>query len=123
MFKRIAAAVLSSFVSLLSLLALAQEPKQLDKPATKSKTEPPAADAKAETPAPVVVIRSQLPKGWKSLGLSEKQKKAIYSTRAQYAAKRQALLDQLEALKKEEEESLNKILTDAQRRQLAALKK
>jgi hypothetical protein len=126
MFKKFVALLsLVSLVSLLSLSSPAQQPKQVDKPLEKTaskKTEPPAADKKDQTP-PVVVIRSQLPRGWKALNLSDKQKKAIYSTRAQFAAKRQALLDQLERLKEEESEALNKLLTDAQRQQLATLKK
>jgi len=123
MFHKFAAVLaLLSLASLLSLLAIAQESKPTDKPAAKP-ADPPTAAKKADEPQPVVVMRSQLPKGWKSLNLSEKQKKAIYSTRAHFAAKRQSLLDQLEKLKDEEMEALNKLLTEDQRRQLANTKK
>ncbi len=126
-------AVLLSLVSLSSLLALAQEQKPLDKPLEKAttksakpaekKAEPPAADDEKTETKTVVIPRGQLPRGWKALNLSDKQKKAVYATRAKFAAKRQALLDQLEKLKDEEMEALTKLLTESQRQQLANLKK
>jgi hypothetical protein len=75
-----------------------------------------------EQPAPVVV-KSQLPKGWKALGLSDQQKKNVYVLRAKYAAKRQALEEQLKALKDEETKALEGVLTEGQKARLKEVKK
>jgi hypothetical protein len=73
-----------------------------------------------EAPAPVIV-RSQLPKGWKALGLTDKQKKEVLTTRARFVVKRKALEEQIKALKDEEMTALEKLLTDAQRSRLKEL--
>ena len=125
MYKRVAAVAV-----LLSLLAVALgQEKQIEKPPAKAtsktddkQTSPPTTQGKAE-PKTIIVARSQLPRNWSKLGLTKKQRDEAYKVRAAFAAKRQALLEQIEALKMEEEESLNKILTEDQRRQLAGVKK
>jgi hypothetical protein len=99
-------------LSLTVLLALALAAMAQDKPLKE--------DKKTEEP---VVIKASLPKGWKSLGLTDTQKKEVLTTRAKYAVKRQKLEEQLKALKAEEMESLEKILTDAQKQRLKELKK
>ncbi|HEY7313419.1 MAG TPA: hypothetical protein VH643_28980 [Gemmataceae bacterium] len=75
-----------------------------------------------ETPAPVFV-KGQLPRGWKALGLTDEQKKKVFTTKAKYAVKRQKLEEQLKALKDEETKELEKVLTDAQKQRLSELKK
>jgi hypothetical protein len=77
---------------------------------------------KPDDPAPVV-IKGQLPKGWKQLGLSDKQKKDVLTTRAKYAQKRAKLEEQLKALKAEEAEALEALLTTGQKERLKELKK
>ncbi|HTU19372.1 MAG TPA: hypothetical protein VMG10_15030 [Gemmataceae bacterium] len=93
-------------VSLFGVAALAapQSQKQEDK-------------KKKDEPAPVIV-RAQLPRGWGKLGLTTKQKRDVYATRAKYAAKRQALQEQLRKLTEEEMQECEKILNDAQKKLL-----
>ena len=79
-------------------------------------------DSKKEEPT-VVAVRATLPRGWKGLGLTDKQKQEILKTRAQYAAKRHALEEQIKALKTEEMTVLEKHLTDAQKQRLKELNK
>jgi hypothetical protein len=74
-------------------------------------------DKKAAEPA-IVIVKSQLPRGWKSLGLTAKQKTDVLTTRAKFAAKRQALEEQIKTLKAEEMTACEKLLTDAQRDRL-----
>jgi hypothetical protein len=62
-----------------------------------------------------VIVKTQLPQGWKALGLTDKQKKEILTTRARFAARREALQEQLKALKDEEMTALEKLLTDSQK--------
>jgi hypothetical protein len=74
-------------------------------------------EPKKDSPA-VIVVKSQLPRGWKALGLTAKQRSEILTTRAKYAAKRQALEEQIRLLKTEEATALEKLLTPAQRDRL-----
>jgi hypothetical protein len=76
-----------------------------------------ASPKKTEEPA-VIVVKSQLPRGWKALGLSPKQRTEILTTRARYTAKRLALEEQIKALKLEEMTACEKLLTPAQRDRL-----
>src|SRR5690242_10290114 len=94
-----------ALASLVGIAALAapQSPKQEDK--------------KKEDAAPVIV-RAQLPRGWKALGLTDKQKKDVLTTRAKYSAKRQALLEQIQKLKDEEMQECEKLLTASQKQRL-----
>ena len=90
----------------LTALAAPQSPKQEDK-------------KKKDEPAPIIVPAPRLPTGWgKALGLSDKQKKDILATRVKYAAKRQALMEQLQKLKDEEMQACEKFLTDGQKKLL-----
>ncbi|HWG41526.1 MAG TPA: hypothetical protein VN688_01985 [Gemmataceae bacterium] len=95
---------LAVLLAVVSMTAHAQDKTASGKPEPK----------KADEPA-VVIVKSQLPRGWKALGLSAKQRTEILSTRAKYAAKRQALEEQIKALKVEEMTACEKVLTDAQR--------
>jgi hypothetical protein len=79
-------------------------------------------DSKKEEPT-VVAVRASLPKGWKALGLTDKQKTEVLNARAKYAAKRRALEEQIKALKAEEMTALEKLLTDAQKQRLKELEK
>ncbi|HEY7426591.1 MAG TPA: hypothetical protein VH682_20315 [Gemmataceae bacterium] len=99
--------VLAIVLLTLPLLAVAQD---------KSAKE----DKKPDEPAPLIV-KAQLPRGWKTLGLTDKQRKEILTTRAKFAAKRQALEEQIKALKTDEMEALTKILTQGQRARLKEL--
>ncbi|HEY7154849.1 MAG TPA: hypothetical protein VH575_12880 [Gemmataceae bacterium] len=74
-----------------------------------------------EAPAPIVV-KTSLPRGWKSLGLSDKQKQQVLTTRARFAVRRKTLEEQIKALKDEEMTALEKLLTDAQRQRLKELR-
>ncbi len=118
MYQRTAILTIALLIAGVALAADDKDTKKSGKPDSV-----PVASKKADEPTPTIVARAQLPRGWKSLGLTDKQKKQILSTRTQYAAKHQALLEQLEKLKTEEMESLNNLLTDAQRQRLAELKK
>lgn len=95
--------VMASLVCI-TALAAPQSPKQDDK-------------KKKDAPAPVVV-RVRLPNGWGKLGLTAKQRKEVYATRAKYAAKRQALEEQLRKLREEEMQECEKVLTDPQKKLL-----
>jgi hypothetical protein len=58
---------------------------------------------------------------WSKLGLTDKQKDSVYSTRAEYRAKIDELHKQIQQLEKAEQAELQKILTDAQRARLKEL--
>ena len=55
-------------------------------------------DDKAKDKEPVIV-KASLPRYFKQLGLSDKQKKMVYKVRASYAAKIDDLQKQIDALK------------------------
>jgi hypothetical protein len=78
-------------------------------------------DVKKPPEAPTKV-RGYLPKYFKSLGLSDEQKQTIYKLRASYAAKVDALTEQIRALHKAEAAEIDKLLTDAQKARLKELK-
>ena len=84
----------------------------------KTTAKQPAKD-KAE---PVIVTKSSLPKYYKSLGLSEKQKRDVYKVRATYAAELAKLKEAMEALRLKETEDTDAILTEAQRSRLKELR-
>jgi hypothetical protein len=63
-----------------------------------------------------------LPPGWKQLGLTQDQAEKVFKTRAAYRAKIDALKQQIEALKKEEADELEKVLTKAQRDRLKQIR-
>jgi hypothetical protein len=56
-----------------------------------------------------------LPANWKKLGLNDDQKTKIYAVRGTYQGKIDALKEQIEQLKKEENSELLKVLTDDQK--------
>jgi Spy/CpxP family protein refolding chaperone len=64
--------------------------------------------------------KGTLPAGWKKLALSDKQKADIYAVMGEYKTKIKALDDQIKALKEEEHREMVKLLTDDQKKQLAA---
>jgi len=102
-FKFAALSVLLTSLAVLSVTA--QEKSTKDGP------------KKADEPA-VVIVKSQLPRNWKSLGLTDAQRKTILTTRAKYQAKRLALEERIKELKTEEQDALLKILTESQRSRL-----
>jgi hypothetical protein len=69
-----------------------------------------------------VIIKATLPRHYRSLGLSDKQKKNVYTVKARYTAKIEELQRQIDALKAEENTELEKLLTDAQKARLAELR-
>jgi hypothetical protein len=64
--------------------------------------------------------KGALPAGWGKLNLSAKQKTDIYAVQGTYKTKIKALDDQIKALKEEEHREMVKLLTDDQKKQLAA---
>ena len=64
--------------------------------------------------------KGTLPAGWKKLDLTAKQKDAIYTVMGTYKTKIKALEMQIKELKDEEYREMVKLLTDAQKKQLAA---
>jgi hypothetical protein len=85
-----------------------------DKPTAKS-----PAKSKAE---PTVVAKPSLPKYFKSLGLSDKQKKEVLKVRITYAAELAKLKEAMDALRLKETEDTEAILTEAQRARLKELR-
>src|SRR5262245_16144624 len=59
-----------------------------------------------------------LPANWGKLGLSVEQKRKVSATRGAFYAKVKALQEQIDKLKKEEQQELLTILTDEQKDQL-----
>lgn len=74
-----------------------------------------ADDPKKDAPGKA---RGTLPAGWNKLGLTDQQKQKIYSTRAEYRAKIDALESQIKDLKKKEMTEMQAVLTDAQKARL-----
>lgn len=62
--------------------------------------------------------RGSLPASWGKLGLSDAQKKEIYSIQSDYRAKIEDLQKQIDDLKKKERAEMFKVLTDAQKARL-----
>jgi hypothetical protein len=69
-----------------------------------------------------VKVRGQLPQYYKKLGLRDDQVQQIYKLRAGFKAKVENLKRQLEKLKAEEKESLEKMLTAEQLKRLRQLR-
>ena len=69
-----------------------------------------------------VIVKAQLPRYYKQLGLSAKQKKDIYLIRGRAAAKIDELQQQITALKEKEKEDLEKVLTVAQKARLKEIR-
>jgi Spy/CpxP family protein refolding chaperone len=64
--------------------------------------------------------KGTLPAGWGKLNLSAKQKTDIYAVQGNFKTKIKALDDQIKALREEEHREMVKLLTDDQKKQLAA---
>ncbi len=82
-------------------------------------------DKKAEdkkTEKEPVVVKSQLPRYFKQLGLSDAQRKDIYKIRGKYQEKIEELQRQIAALKEQEKTDLDNILSDAQKARLKELR-
>jgi len=62
--------------------------------------------------------RGSLPPGWGKLGLTDSQKKEVYTIQSEYRAKIDDLQKQIDDLKKKERAELFKVLTDAQKTRL-----
>ncbi|MGH7223806.1 MAG: hypothetical protein ACRELF_11295 [Gemmataceae bacterium] len=109
-------------------LLMAQQDKPIEKPPAQKAVPPleknvPAKAAAKKTPAePILVARRNLPRYYTKLGLTDKQKKAIYKTLAAYAAQTERLKQELEALKEKEREDIEAFLTAAQRDRLKELR-
>ncbi len=63
-----------------------------------------------------------LPAKWKELGLTDVQKKDIYTIQADYKSKIEDLESQVKKLKDEEYEKMVKVLTDDQKKRLKEIK-
>lgn len=63
-------------------------------------------------------VKGQLPQNWSKLGLTDKQKDAVYRTQADYREKIDSLDQQLKKLKDEERAELLKVLTTEQKDRL-----
>ena len=77
-------------------------------------------DKKTDTKEPVIISKT-LPRYYRQLGLSDKQKDNIYKVRASYAVKIKELQNQINELKGKEKGDLEKILTAAQKARLREL--
>jgi hypothetical protein len=62
--------------------------------------------------------KGQLPANYGKLGLSDDQKAQIYKVQSEYTGKIKDLEGQLDKLKKERTQSINKVLTAKQKEQL-----
>jgi hypothetical protein len=78
-------------------------------------------DPKKE-PEPPARVRGTLPRYYKQLGLSDEQKRAVYTVQGRYRDKIEALAEQIRKLRAEEAQEFEKVLTDAQKARLRELK-
>jgi hypothetical protein len=78
----------------------------------------PADDKKEPAPA----VKHTLPSGWKQLGLSDEQKKKIFSIEDEYDVKIAALKKQIEELQKEERAKKYDVLTADQKKHLKEIR-
>jgi hypothetical protein len=62
--------------------------------------------------------KGQLPANWAKLGLTDEQKQKVYSVQEDYREKLADLEQKLKALRKQERQEMEKILTDAQKARL-----
>jgi hypothetical protein len=67
-------------------------------------------------------LRGQLPQYFGKLGLRDDQKQAIYKVRADYKVKKDQLQKQLDKLKADEKEALEKLLTPEQLKRLKEIR-
>ena len=71
---------------------------------------------------PIVIGKSPLPKFFRQLGLTDKQKADIAKAQASYAVKIKKLQDEIAALKAKEKDDLEALLTPAQKDRLKELR-
>jgi Spy/CpxP family protein refolding chaperone len=76
---------------------------------------------KADEPAAKAVMKGRLPTHFKSLGLSDVQKVAVYTVMGQYSAKIDALAQQIKDLRAKEHAEILAVLTPAQKEMLKQL--
>ncbi|MGL4549737.1 MAG: hypothetical protein ACRC33_01010 [Gemmataceae bacterium] len=94
------------------LLGLVGVASSQDKDANKAK----------EKPDEEKKVRGTLPANFKKLGLSDKQVQAIYKIQTDYRSKKDDLTRQLAKLKDAERDEIEKTLTDAQKKDLRAIR-
>lgn len=96
--------------------ATAQDPKDPPKPGAAKPGETKPADTKPAEPKPsdTPAARGQLPPNWKQLGLTDEQKRHVYTVQSKYRARMEELQRQLADLRAQERKELEAILTPAQ---------
>ncbi len=62
--------------------------------------------------------QGKLPANWAKLGLSDDQKRQVYTIQAEYKSKIDDLQSQIDQLRRKERSEINRVLTDAQRARL-----
>jgi hypothetical protein len=68
-----------------------------------------------------IIVKAQLPRYFKQLGLSDKQRQDIFKARAKYAVEIEKLTKQITALREQEKRDIENVLTDAQKARLREL--
>lgn len=101
-----------------SPLAAADQPAAAQ---TQAENSPSASADKATAPRKKIVNR--LPNNFGKLGLTESQRQKIYALQSQYRAQLEALTAQLEALREEQNEEIESVLTPAQKAELHKLQR
>jgi Spy/CpxP family protein refolding chaperone len=76
----------------------------------------------ADTKPGDAAAKHTLPQGWKTLGLSDDQKKKIYAVEDEYEPKIAALKKQIETLQTEERTKKYEVLTEDQKKRLKELR-
>ncbi len=79
-------------------------------------------DDPPKKPDTAPAAKHSLPQGWKALGLSDAQKKAVYVIEDEYEPKLTALKKQIETLQNEEKAKKYDVLTAEQKKALAAIR-
>jgi len=62
--------------------------------------------------------QGKLPANWPKLGLTDEQKRQIYSIQSEYKSKIDDLQSQIDQLRRKERAEMSKVLTDAQKARL-----
>ena len=71
---------------------------------------------------PIIVRAQPLPRYFKQLGLSDKQKNSIYSIQAKYSAEIKKLNEQIAALKEQSKADVENVLTAGQKARLREIR-
>jgi len=79
-------------------------------------------ERKSEDPPEKVKVKGTLPANFKKLGLTDEQVQKVYKIRADYRQRSEGLRRQLEQLKGEEREAMEKVLTTEQVKRLRDLR-